>query len=180
MDNRSVFTVPPPDWQQKVTIRPIKPDDLPSLEWEGEFRHYRNVYANAYQRVVNGYSLIYVAELQDVGIIGQLFVQLVCDRPELADGLRRAYFYAFRVRPAFRNGGLGSRMLSVVEEELRLRGFQYLTLNVAKDNTRAQELYKRLGYVIVAHEPGIWSYIDDQGLRRSVEEPAWRMIKKIA
>ncbi len=180
MDNAAPFTTPPPGWQQKVAIRPIEPRDLPALEWEGEFRHYRNVYANAYQRMVNGFSLIYIAELQGVGIIGQLFVQLVCDRPELADGQRRAYFYAFRVRPAYRSSGLGSRMLATVENELRYRGFQYLTLNVAKDNTRAQELYQRLGYVVVAHEPGIWSYIDDQGQRRSVEEPAWRMVKKIA
>lgn len=169
-----------PDWLNRTVIRPIAQADLPALEWEGEFRHFRNVYANAFQRVLRGHSLIWVAELPEVGIIGQVFVQLVCDRPELADGYRRAYVYAFRVRPQYRSGGLGSRMLAIIEDDLRKRGFQYVTLNVAKDNTRAQDLYHRLGYVTVAHEPGIWSYFDDQGIRQSVEEPAWRMLKKLA
>ena len=37
----------------------------------------------------------------------------------------------------------------------------------------------RRGYYVVAPEPGIWSYPDEKGVWHRVEEPAWRMEKKI-
>ncbi len=147
------------------------------MEWDGEYRHFRRVYAEAYQRQNRGYTVLWVAELPGAGLIGQVFIQLVCDRPELADGSERAYLYSFRVRDRFRSHGLGSLIMDVVEDDLRDRGFQYVTLNVARDNTRAQRLYLRRGYHVVAPEPGTWSYPDEKGVWHQVEEPAWRMEK---
>jgi ribosomal protein S18 acetylase RimI-like enzyme len=167
----------PPDWLQQVLVRTVTADDLPRMEWDGEYRHFRRVYAEAYQRMQRGYTILWVAELPDKGLIGQVFIQLVCDRPELADGLDRAYLYSFRVRGAYRGQGLGSLIMDVVEDDLRVRGFQYVTLNVARDNPRAQQLYLRRGYRVVAPEPGIWSYPDENGVWHQVEEPAWRMEK---
>lgn len=164
----------------KIKIRHIMKDDLPALEWNGEFRHFRKVYADAYQRVLNGLSLIWVLELPDTGIIGQLFVQLKCDRPELADGKNKAYMYAFRIQPVFRSQGFGERMMQVIQNDLWQRGFKTLTLNVAKDNLRAQKLYLRLGFAITADEPGNWSYPDDRGIWQQVHEPAWRMEKYLS
>jgi len=166
-----------PTWQDNVVIRLADEEDLPALEWEGEFTHFRRVYADAYQRMMRGYSLIWVAELPQTGLIGQVFIQLVCDRPELADGANRAYLYSFRVRPAYRSMGIGSHVMDVVEEDLRHRGFHYVTLNVARDNPRAQQLYVRRGYRVVAPEPGVWSYPDSKGVWHQVNEPAWRMEK---
>lgn len=164
-------------WVEKVQIRPIRNDDLPDLEWNGEFTHFRRVYADAFRRTRQGLTLMWVAELPGVGLIGQVFIQLTCDRPELADGNRRAYLYSFRVRDGYRDQGLGSRVMNVVEDDLRKRGFQYITLNVAEDNPRAQQLYERRGYHRVAHEPGCWSYPDEKGIWHAVQEPAWRMEK---
>jgi ribosomal protein S18 acetylase RimI-like enzyme len=62
---------------------------------------------------------------------------------------------------------------------LRQREFRYITLNVARDNPRAQQLYVRRGYYVVAPEPGIWSYPDEKGVWHRVEEPAWRMEKML-
>jgi ribosomal protein S18 acetylase RimI-like enzyme len=112
-------------------------------------------------------------------IIGQLFVQLICDRPELADGAHRGYIYAFRVRPAFRNSGLGTRMLEVAEADLYRRGFETVTLNVAQTNPDARRLYERSGYQVVSPDPGRWSYPDENGTWHQVDEPAWRMEKKL-
>ncbi len=165
------------DWVNQVIIRPVTAEDLPGMEWDGEYRHFRRVYAEAYQRMNRGYSVLWVADLPGTGLIGQVFIQLVCDRPELADGSERAYLYSFRVRGAFRSQGLGSLIMDVVEDDLRERGFQYVTLNVARDNPRAQRLYLRRGYHVVAPEPGIWSYPDEKGVWHQVEEPAWRMEK---
>ncbi|NMB89224.1 MAG: GNAT family N-acetyltransferase [Chloroflexi bacterium] len=167
------------DWLPRVTVRHIQAQDLYALEWEGEFTHFRRVYWEAYQRSRLGSAVLWVAELKPVGIIGQVFIQLVCDRPELANGSSHAYLYSFRVRPEYRNAGLGSYIMDVVEQDLFQRGFHYVTLNVAKDNPQAQRLYERRGYKVVAHEPGYWSYIDEKGRWQSVEEPAWRMEKRL-
>lgn len=163
----------------QVIIRRATKSDLLAMEWEGEYTHFRRVYADAYERMRKGYSILWVAELPGVGLIGQVFIQLTCDRPELADGAERAYFYSFRVRKKYRSQGIGSRIMAVVEEDLRKRGFDYLTLNVAVDNLRAQQLYQRQGFHVVAPEPGIWSYLDENGNYRRVEEPAWRMEKAL-
>lgn len=181
-NDSSVHGAPPDSrasWMDRVVIRLLKRDDLPDLEWDGEFTHFRRVYADAYQRMLRGLSLLWVAELPGKGVIGQVFIQLTCDRPELADGRERAYLYSFRVRKEYRSNGLGARILETVEEDLHQRNFQFVTLNVARDNLRAQQLYIRKGYRVIAPEPGIWSYPDEKGIWHRVEEPAWRMEKKL-
>lgn len=170
-------------WLNQVKIRLLREVELPALEWEGEYKHFRRIYADAYERVKAGRSLIWVADYpgpdrtDGKNIIGQIFVQLICDRPELADGSQRGYIYAFRVRPAYRSGGLGTRMLTIAENDLYRRGFHTVTLNVAQDNLKALRLYKRLGYHVTAPDPGRWSYPDEIGMWHQVEEPAWRMEK---
>jgi ribosomal protein S18 acetylase RimI-like enzyme len=168
---------PASSWLDQVIVRPATGSDLPGMEWDGEFSHFRRVYAEAYHRMQLGYSVLWVADLPGTGLVGQVFIQLICDRPELADGFERAYLYSFRVRSAFRGQGLGTLIMNVVEDDLRLREFRYVTLNVARDNPRAQQLYLRRGYRVVAPEPGVWSYPDENGVWHQVEEPAWRMEK---
>ena len=102
---------------------------------------------------------------------------MVCDRPELADGWQRAYLYSFRIKPEFRNQGLGTEMIRVIENYLLAKQFSRLTLNVARDNPDARRLYNRLGFQIVAEEPGVWSYPDELGVWHTVQEPSWRMEK---
>lgn len=166
-------------WVQEVEFRAAREEDLPAMEWEGEYIHFRRLYQDAYRRVQRLLSLIWLAVLPEAGLIGQVFLQLNSERSEMADGKDRAYLYGFRIRPAYRSQGLGTRMMNFVEDDLRLRGFSMLTLNVAVDNPRARSLYSRLGFVVVAHEPGVWSYIDHLGRRMWVEEPAWRMEKHL-
>jgi ribosomal protein S18 acetylase RimI-like enzyme len=167
----------PENWVSQTVIRHVLQKDLRALEWGGQFTHFRRVYADAYQRSLTGLAVLWLAELQPYGIVGQVFIQLNCQRLELADGHERAYLYSFRIQPDFQSCGLGTRMVHVVEEDLQERGFKILTLNVAKDNPRAQALYERLGYIVVDQEPGVWSYTDHLGRRRRQVEPAWRMEK---
>lgn len=155
-------------------------EDLPALEWNGIYTHYRQVYANEFQHYENGASVLWVAEVPENGIIAQVFIQLTCDRAELANGKTRAYLYSFRVKPEYQGQGIGTYMLEIVEADLVRRGFSSVTLNVAKDNLRAQELYQARKFRIVAHEPGRWSYPDEKGSWHVVEEPAWRMEKLLA
>jgi len=168
------------DWLSRVIIRHLGKEDLPDLEWDGEYTHFRRVYSDTHERACKGFALNWVVELENIGIIGQVFIQLKCDRPELADGNTRVYMHSFRIKPAFRQSGLGSKLLQVIEEDVHLRGFQFMTLNVALDNVTAQRLYKRNGYKIIAYEPGQWSYPDHHGIWQNVNEPAWRMEKDIS
>ncbi len=162
-----------------LTIRTITSEDLPDLEWDGEFTHFRRLFANAYQNQNKGNAVMWIAELPGAGLIGQAFVQLVGSRLELADGHLRAYIYSVRVRKNYRNLGIGQKIMETAEENLIQGGFSYATLNVGKDNPTAQRFYERLGYTVIAEEHGDWSYLDHRGKRRHVHEPAWRMQKKL-
>lgn len=163
----------------QIVIRQVTHDDLPALEWEGQYKHFRRLFKYAFQRAREGKAVLWIAELPGEGLIGQIFVQLVTHRRDLADGKARAYIYAFRVRPEHRGEGLGTLLLDTVEKDLRARGFKRVCLNVGQDNLDARRLYERLGYSVVASEAGIWSYIDHRGRHRQVHEPAWRMEKEI-
>lgn len=161
----------------QLSIRPVDQADLPALEWEGEYLHFRRLYSEIYASACQGKALMLAAELPGEGIIGQLFIQLNSARKELADGVDRAYIYGFRIKPAFRRQGIGRQMMAFVENELRRRRFLRVTLNVAQDNPDAHRLYKNLGYVTVGVDPGRWSYLDHHGNQHEVNEPAWRMEK---
>ena len=50
------------------------------------------------------------------------------NRPELADGIVRAYIYGFRVKPKYRNRGIGTRIMRTIEDDLEKRNFQQVTL----------------------------------------------------
>jgi ribosomal protein S18 acetylase RimI-like enzyme len=112
-------------------------------------------------------------------MVGQVFIQWNSSDPRFADGLRRGYVYALRVKPAYRERGLGTRMIRAAEEVLRRRGMDTASIGVEKENPRARALYERQGYRIIADDPGRWSYIDHQGNQQEVSEPAWLMEKKI-
>lgn len=162
-----------------LSIRHAVRADLPSLEWEGEYAHFRNLYQDTYQLVEKGQAVMWVAEIPSVGVIGQVFVSYRGGRPELADGHTRAYVFGFRVRPAYRNRGVGTSMMRVAEDDLAARGFSTVILNVTRENAGAQRFYTRLGYRMVAADPGRWWYLDHLGKRREVNEPAWRMEKAL-
>jgi ribosomal protein S18 acetylase RimI-like enzyme len=162
-----------------LVVRIAEQTDLPALEWEGQYLHFRRLFRDVYQQMELGRTIIWIAEIPDEGMIGQLFISLDSHRPELADGKARAYLFGFRVKPGYRNRGVGTCMMQVVENDLLRRGFKQLTLNVSQENKLGREFYEHSGYRVVDSDPGRWSYVDDRGLRVDVHEPAWRMIKNL-
>lgn len=162
-----------------VLFRQALENDLPALEWDGKFSHFRHLYREIFKSTIKGETIMWLADLNNVGIIGQLFVQLWSDKPELADGRTRAYFFAIRVRDPYQNQGIGSKLLDIAEKDILARGFSWGMLNVNKDNGTARRFYEKLGYKIVGSEPGRWSYIDQNGKFHEVNEPSWRMEKQL-
>ncbi len=122
---------------------------------------------------------MWVADLPGEEIVGQVFVQLESSRNELANGKNRAYIYGFRVKPAYQCAGIGTKLLTTVENDLQQRKFEWITLNVGRENLDARRFYDRHGYYVVAADPGQWTYTDDQGRKNQVNEPAWRMLKRL-
>ena len=171
---------------EEIVIRHLQAADLPALEWDGEYVHFRRQFERVFKDYHTGLAVPGIAVRRTDGLmIGQVFVLLQSRfRTELADGAARAYLYSVRVKPDYRSCGIGSLLMATAENDLVTRGFTMATLNVARDNPGAYKFYLRLGYRVVAAEPGRWSYIDHLGKRRFgkrryVHEPAWRMEKEL-
>lgn len=162
----------------RVKIREAKEADLRALEWEGRYQHYRRLYRRAMAEAKKGRRVLLVAEAEE-RIVGQIFVQLSSGRGEYADGEQSGYLYSFRVRPEYRNQGIGTQLLEAAEEELTTRGFTRAVIAVAKENQAALRLYESLGYAVFAEDPGKWSYVDHEGELRRVSEPAYVLEKPL-
>ena len=162
-----------------LNIRPVRESDLRDLEWDGVYQKYRRMYAGLYRDSQQGKILMWLVEIPLQEIIGQVFVMLNSGERDPADGCTRAYIFAFRVKPHWRNRGVGSLLMAYVERDLLEKGFSHVTLNVAKENPAARRLYERLGYKVIGSRPGVWSFRDDTGAVQRVNEPAWRMMKRL-
>jgi ribosomal protein S18 acetylase RimI-like enzyme len=161
-------------------IRTLEETDLPALEWDGEFKHFRRLFRQAYEDMRAGRRLLLVLEhLPTASIIGQVFIQWSSSDFRLADGTGRGYLYSLRVKPEFRGRGLGTKLLRAAEDALRARRMCFASIGVEKNNLRARTLYERLGYRLIGEDPGRWSYIDHRGERRDVSEPAWLLEKNL-
>jgi ribosomal protein S18 acetylase RimI-like enzyme len=174
MDN----TLPPFNLSD-LLIRKVTRDDLPALEWGSEFLKYRRMYAGIFHGTYYGKTIMWMIELPGFEMIGQAFVMLKSMDVETADGKNRAYLFALRIKPQWRNLGIGQHLIHFIEDDLLHKGFNYVTLNVAKDNQAAIRLYQRMGYKIIGPRPGEWSFRDDKGRIQHVNEPSWRMMKRI-
>jgi ribosomal protein S18 acetylase RimI-like enzyme len=162
-----------------VFIRPALDTDLPGLEWDGEYTRYRQVYRQTYADTERGARIMLVA-VAEGAVVGQVFVQLASAETRYADGARRAYLYALRVRPGWRGQGLGTSLVEAAEDALLARGFATAVIAVGKDNLGARRLYERLGYAVFAEDPGVWYFTDVNGQQQLVEEPCWVMQKELA
>jgi ribosomal protein S18 acetylase RimI-like enzyme len=159
-------------------IRHGKEDDLPALEWEGEYAQYRSVYRAAWNDVRRGERAILVAEVEE-RIVGQIFIHFTCPWPVPGADRPAGYLYAFRVRPSHRGMGIGQRLLRDAEGALVAAGATHAVIAVAQDNLDARRLYERIGYVWMADDPGTWAYIDERGRSRNVAEPAHLLVKEL-
>ena len=63
------------------------------------------------------------------------------------------YINAIAVYPEHRGVGVGNVLMSRVSSSARERGFETLSLHVFAQNTRAVELYRRIGFEVVGRTP---------------------------
>jgi len=162
--------------KHKLVIRNLREADLPALEWDGEYRHFKRLYRQMYEQMRRGRRLMLIAEFDD-DIIGQAFIQFFIHRDELEKPIIPGYLHAVRVKPPFRNRGIGTQMIRIAEQVMAHKGMNCSVIAVEIDNLAALRLYERLGYERFAEDDGAWSYVDHRGERRFVSQPA-HLLKK--
>lgn len=170
LEQRSILVEVP------VTLRAATAEDLPKLEWNGQYRHFRNVFRRTFREQQAGRRLMLLAVSNTIPI-GQVFI--LFKKPMALGAEARGYFYSFRVMEMFRGRGLGSALLHEAEHIIGERGYEWAVIAAAKENIGARRLYERLGYRIFAEDTGNWSYVDHRGVRQEVHEPCWMLEKSI-
>ncbi len=161
-----------------IVLRMADQEDIPRMEWYGQYAHFRNLFRRSYREQVQGKRIMLVADCRGFPV-GYLFIQFKSTSAHIADGKNRAYFYSFRVMDLFQGKRIGTTLIREAETIIKNRGFRYGTIAVAKDNPRALHLYQRLGYRKFAEDGGRWSYTDHRGQIRHVEEPCWVLEKNL-
>jgi ribosomal protein S18 acetylase RimI-like enzyme len=161
-----------------LILRLARLEDLPKLEWFGQYQHFRSVFRRTYHDQERGSRLMILAIFRAYPI-GQVFVQLQSQEKTIAKQGERAYLYSLRVQEMFRGMGLGTRLVSEAEAYVCGMNYQWATIAAAKRNTEALRLYQRLGYSVFGQDDGEWRYTDHKGIMRSVHEPCWLLEKKL-
>ena len=162
----------------KYRIRPAERADLAALEWDGEYKHFRRVYRQAMQEAERGNRLLLVAEVEEE-IIGQIFIAFENGWKNRFRGQRAAYLHSFRVKPDYRNQGVGRSLLRRAESEVMAHGWERVVISVAKENAGALRLYENLGYRVFSEDAGSWSYFDEEGVLQHIDEPAYVLDKEL-
>ena len=161
-----------------VSIRHAQRDDLPMLEWNREMWGYRQLFAQAYEDSLCGRRLMLIADVNGIAA-GRLFVQLCPGNFHYADGVSRGYLYSLHILPMLQGRGIGTQMIEIAEDELRARGFEWVTIAVAVENSRARSLYERLGYEVFRKDISHWTYYDPDGHAHEVNETCWALKKHL-
>lgn len=162
--------------QLQVVFRFAERDDLPKLEWHGEYTHFRRVFQRAFEDQRAGRRLMLLADVNGYPI-GQVFIQLESFDDFGRNSGDRGYLYSLRVMDAFQKKGIGTALLREAEYILRERDYDSVSIAAAKDNPGARRLYERLGFRVYTEDAGRWHYVDHEGRTRQVIEPCWILEK---
>lgn len=114
-----------------------------------------------------------LAAVKDGEVVGTVSIA-ESERPP-----RSLHLFAFEVAQHLRRRGIGGAVLNEVMNEARRRGRKQVFLEVRTDNP-ARRLYHRAGFRRVG-EPftnSWWRYLED-GTQERVQEPSYRMVKRV-
>lgn len=164
------FTVP-----VALTIRPCREEDLPKLEWFGQFTEHRELIRDAFDRQGRGENVMLQAVAEANGFpIGQIWIDLERKR-EASTGL----LWALRVIECYQRMGIGSRLLGAAEAELRRRGYDCAEIGAERNNPGARRLYERRGYRVFGTDRHWYGYTTPWGERRRTLVDEWVMHKDV-
>lgn len=149
-----------------ITLRAAELPDVSSLAelWQAMVEHHRLLVGAqwpvrsaelAWERrreqyaawLSDGSAFILIAQTEASGApVGYLACRLVEAGPTFDLGEIRGEVDSLVTSEAARGQGVGSALLDACREELQRRGARYWSIGVVEANTRAIELYQRLGF----------------------------------
>ncbi len=147
------------DTRQHYSVRPARADDrdeilalMPRLAAFDvpESRNPKHLWmsdARLLERWAEGDEdacLVHVAVEEESGVIVGLAIATL--RPELLSEEPSSHLEAIAVAEGMSGKGIGRLLLDAVEDEVRARGAQSMTLHVFASNTRARDFYEKSGY----------------------------------
>lgn len=131
-----------------LSVRDVSFEDLVDLDWSGGPSHV-DALADALQRSYNDETaliMIGTPNGNSIAVGGVDFTR----RPGGGE------LWMLSVRGGWQSLGIGSLLITALEDRVRDRGLPRATLSVEHDNPRAEALYRRLGYVRTGSELDGW------------------------
>ncbi|MEU2096030.1 MULTISPECIES: GNAT family N-acetyltransferase [Streptomyces albovinaceus subgroup] len=178
-------TATPPDSPAPapVHIRPCRAADLDVLERHMPSPGRTRRHADRFDRQEQGLTAFLTAWADDVPVGTAQILWQGCAAPEVqarfpgCPELNGLGIWP----PELRSRGIGTALIRAVEERVRAAGHTLIGLGVDDDNHRAAALYLRIGY----RETGCryldrYAYLDDDGVRHEVADPARFLVKGLA
>lgn len=159
--------------QLRITIRGASESDLPSLEWWGWHSEHRNIIRAVFDQSLHGQTIMLVAESAGFPV-GQVWGDLLRKRREGVGVL-----WGVRVIPGLRGCGIGSRLVTAAEQDLRDLGYESAEIGVEFENSGVRGLYERMGYQVVGTERDERSYRDPSGEEKSFICEQWILRKPL-
>lgn len=140
---------------ENLAISDLTLADLPSIKWSGDTAHLENI-RSLLERTSSG-AIAYLA-LRNAS--GQPLAIGSIDYTKKPDAGR---LWQLVTKPSLRNRGLGTHLISSLEQHIRQHGRSRAELAVEDDNPRALSLYERLGYQTSGHEQHSWQQTSNSG-----------------
>jgi GNAT superfamily N-acetyltransferase len=127
---------------------------------------------NRWREQEMGFRELFAAEL-DGELVGTISLREVDSAP------RSMHLFALEVAPRLRNQGIGGALVAFVLEQARERLCRRVYLEVRIDNP-ARRLYHRMGFRRVGGQfVNAWWQFDELGARSRIEEPSYRMVRRV-
>lgn len=140
---------------QSLTINNLTLNDLDKISWSGTPTHIRYV-KEALERV-------------DKGEVDYLTIRDEDGNPIAIGGVdytahkNAGSLWQIVVKEEMRGLGLGTRLIQELENKIKARKVKFAMLGVEKDNIKAQNLYRKLGYEVCGDTEDSWEVEDKDG-----------------
>jgi ribosomal protein S18 acetylase RimI-like enzyme len=130
-----------------IDISDMQFEDIEAAGWSGGPTHLQYM-RDALQRAQRG-EVDFLAAWQHRQLVGIGGVDFGID-----PAVGRLWMLA--VRNDMQSRGIGTQLVAVMEDRVKQRNRPTVELLVEKQNVRAEQLYERLGYVVVRDETTSW------------------------
>ena len=128
-----------------MNVEKLSADRLHILTELFQYNNVDEMMENCSRDIKDGAIDIFV--MYDNGaLIGELRVKYKSDDENFAVYGRRAYLYAFRVKPCYQGKGYGTALLNTVLKTLKEKGYTEATVGVEDDNPRGFYMYQKAGF----------------------------------